>query len=115
MKLWVDDLRDPSVYVSGDWVWAKTSKEAFKELSSNKYDTVSLDNDLGEETEGKDIFNWIEQRLYWQDIDLSHLNTIYVHSSNVEAVRYILGAKDAMKSRFGIDVSIIKTDMVVAR
>lgn len=106
-KLWVDDLRDPTMHVQGEWTWAKTSEAAFRELATNAYTVVSLDNDLGEETEGKDIFNWIEERLYLQDIDLSRLKAIYLHSSNVEAVRYMHQARDHFKCRYGIDVRVM--------
>lgn len=106
-KLWVDDLRNPVEHVEGEWTWAKNSNEAFRELSSNTYEVVSLDNDLGEDTEGKDIFNWIEQRLHWRDIELSRLKTIYIHSSNGEAVRYMLGARVNFKERYGIAVRVI--------
>lgn len=112
-KLWVDDLRDPKVHVSGDWHWAKNSEEAFQELKTNKYSVVSLDNDLGEETEGIHIFDWIEERLYWKDIDLSNLKTIYVHSSNIQAVRRILGAKTIMRDKYGIDLAVIKSSSVL--
>lgn len=106
-KLWVDDLRDPAEHVQGEWEWAKNSDEAFRQLSSNTYDIVSLDNDLGEETEGKDIFNWIEQRLHWRDVELSRLKTIYIHSSNSEAVRYMLSARVQFKDRYDIVVRVI--------
>jgi hypothetical protein len=106
-KLWVDDLRDPTNHVEGEWTWAKTSKEAFQHLKSNSFEVVSLDNDLGEPTEGIHIFDWIEERLYWKDIDLDNLKAIYVHSSNVEAVRRILSAKHNMKSKYGIQVAVI--------
>ena len=109
--LWVDDLRDPKEYVKGDWTWAKTSADAFKELTTNNYSTVSLDNDLGEDVEGKDIFNWIEERLYWRDIELTNLTTIYVHSSNTQAVRYIMGAKEVMK-KYDITIKIINSDIL---
>lgn len=112
-KLWVDDIRDPTEHVSGDWEWAKTSDEAFAELSTNKYSTISLDNDLGEEIEGIHIFDWIEERLYWKDIDLSNLKTIYIHSSNIEAVRRILGAKHIMKDKYNITVAVIKSSDVI--
>lgn len=111
-KLWVDDIRDPEVHVNGSWDWARTSEEAFEMLKSNQYEIVSLDNDLGEATEGIHIFDWIEQRLYWKDIDLSRLKTIYIHSSNVSAVRHIMGAKTIMNDKYGINLSVIKTSSV---
>jgi len=112
LQLWVDDLRDPNDYVKGDWVWAKTSEEAFKHLSSNKFEVLSLDNDLGEEVEGKDIFNWIEERLYWNDIDLSKLKVIYVHSSNTNAVKYILNAKHIFWDRYKIRLTLINNEIL---
>ncbi len=110
--LWVDDLRNPEEFVKGDWHWVKNSADAFKALQTNNYEIVSLDNDLGEETEGKDIFNWIEQRLYWKDIELSKLKKIYVHSSNVAAVRQIMGAKAVMRSKYNIEINIINSDIL---
>ena len=107
-KLWVDDMRDPSQHVNDDWTWVKNSTDAFREISSNKYSIISLDNDLGEDVEGKHIFNWIEERLYWKDIDLTNLKEISIHSSNIEAVRYIMGAKSIMKEKYGIDVYVIR-------
>lgn len=110
--LWVDDLRNPEEFVKGDWHWVKNSADAFNALKTNNYEIVSLDNDLGEETEGKDIFNWIEQRLYWKDIELSKLKKIYVHSSNVAAVRQIMGAKAVMQSKYNIEINIINSDIL---
>lgn len=110
--LWVDDLRNPEEFVKGEWVWAKNSSEAFRELQTNKYEIVSLDNDLGEDVEGKDIFNWIEQRLYWKDIELSKLKKIYVHSSNVNAVKYIMNAKHIMRDKYNIEINIINNDIL---
>ena len=106
-KLWVDDIRDPTSHVNGDWVWAKTSKEAFDYIKSNTFSVISLDNDLGESIEGIHIFDWIEERLYWKDINLNKLDTIYVHSSNIQAVRRIMSAKDNMKTKYGIRVGVI--------
>lgn len=110
--LWVDDLRNPEEFVKGEWVWVKTSADAIKELQKNKYEVVSLDNDLGEEMEGKDIFNWIEQRLYWKDIELTKLKRIYVHSSNVGAVRYIMNARNIMRDKYKIEINIINSDIL---
>lgn len=111
-KLWIDDLRDPTNHVDGEWVWAKTSNEAYKYLSSNKFEVISLDNDLGEPVEGIHIFDWIEERLYWKDIELSRLKTIYVHSSNVRAVKRILSARDIMKEKYDINVAVIGSSIL---
>lgn len=52
MKLWIDDLRTPP---SG-WTWAKTPDEAIDIINtSNKIDAISLDHDLGEDSDGQSL------------------------------------------------------------
>lgn len=46
LNLWVDDLRDPSRFVHGDWVWCKTITEAIRILATQQVEVVSIDHDI---------------------------------------------------------------------
>ena len=61
IRLWVDDLRDPKESdakrkgAAGDEVWVKTPEEAIKIISTGNVISISLDGDLGEDENGKDL------------------------------------------------------------
>lgn len=44
MKLWVDDLRDPP---DDTWTVARSSDAAIQHLTTRRWQTMSLDHDLG--------------------------------------------------------------------
>lgn len=49
MRLWLDDVRDPQMYVPSPWLWtwAKTVPEAQELLLTGEVEEASLDHDLG--------------------------------------------------------------------
>lgn len=54
MKLWLDDIRNPEFWITGDyreWTWAKTAAEAMEHINTGKVTEVSLDHDLGDEVD----------------------------------------------------------------
>lgn len=78
MKLWVDDVRQPS----SDWEWVKTFEQAVDFYKSNhtQIDKISLDHDLGENTKsGYDFLKWM---IYEFGIMPKDPNAISVHSMN---------------------------------
>ena len=80
MKLWLDDVRDPTV--EGDWVIARTADEALEILKNNDVSIVSLDHDLGDVNEktGYDVLCEMEQ---WVHDDPEYIPPMmYVHSAN---------------------------------
>lgn len=107
--LWVDDLRDPYVFMNfkQDVTWAKTYESAIKILTNEDFDIIYLDNDLGNEDgfQGKHVFNYIEELLYFKK--QCDLTMIYIHSDNSSAVRTMLSAKDNIKIKYNVDMEQI--------
>ncbi len=60
MKLWVDDVRP----APEGWVWAKTLKEALDHYTSQKWDEISFDHDLGLE-DSRELATIIEENAYY--------------------------------------------------
>ena len=97
MRLWVDDERNPSVWLPhihwhrgrdpdelDDWLWVKTAQEAIAHLESEDIVEVSLDHDLGDPDEVGDgymVAVWIEERVATDEDYIPPV--IHVHSSNV--------------------------------
>lgn len=106
-KLWVDDLRDPTDYVGEGWKWVKTYDAAIDVIQSHQFETIALDNDLGEEKEGCDIFNFIEDALSNEESFVDQLHQIYIHSSNISAVNKMMGAKNIFKEKYNITITRI--------
>ncbi len=87
MRVWLDDLRDPTLphiqsgYGSeGDEVWVKTVPEALALLQTGQVRWISLDNDLGEgQEEGYAVACFIEESA-WSGA-LAELE-VYAHSDN---------------------------------
>lgn len=94
MKLWLDDIRNPSDYGHEGWVWAKTADEAITLLSREKISKASLDHDLTEtqmvkggflgrifddgEKSGYDVCVWlIRNPQYWP------VEGIDIHTGNL--------------------------------
>ncbi|MFT5679648.1 MAG: hypothetical protein ACI8RZ_000552 [Myxococcota bacterium] len=87
MRVWLDDLRDPTLahiqagYGStGDEVWVKTVPEVMALLKTGQVRSISLDNDLGEgEVEGYAVACFIEEAA-WMGT-LAPLE-VFAHSDN---------------------------------
>ena len=97
MKIWLDDLRDPSEWLPhvrwfrgrgpddlDQWVWVRTAQEAIALLESEDITEISLDFDLGPREEvgdGHDVVAWIEERAALDE--KYEPPTTHVHSSNI--------------------------------
>jgi hypothetical protein len=87
MRIWLDDLRDPTDPViqskygaTGSEVWVKSAEEALVHLRAGGVLSISLDNDLGDgQPEGHTVASWIEEQAFHNL--LSPLE-VYVHSDN---------------------------------
>lgn len=85
MKLWLDDVRDPTKYGAIGFVWVKTAKEAIEKLATGKVTFASLDHDLNEylsfenrqiENTGYNVILWMEEHNVWPE------EGVRVHSMN---------------------------------
>lgn len=91
IKLWVDDIRDPTQHGKIGWVWAKTYEEAIHYLTEYDVTEASLDHDLGilttigqsfpedhkhYEKTGYDIVKWMVLH------NIKPTNGTHVHSAN---------------------------------
>lgn len=109
MRIWIDDLRDPKNYGFDEAVWVKNSLD-YKLLlidclikdDGDSVKAIHFDNDLGEETEGYDLFLIVEEALHKGK--LKGLEEIYVHSSNPSAVHKFMLAARGLKYYFNIDL-----------
>lgn len=97
MLLWVDDIRKPRNFIdyAGRVKWAENFEEAVGFLHAYKplITEISLDNDLGEDKQGKDVLLVIEEMVFQGD--LPALKTIYIHSHNPAAVRSMQSAAES--------------------
>lgn len=78
-RVFLDDARD--VPEEG-WIGARTAQEAISLLEAGSVGVISLDHDLGEESNGTgmDVINWIESKVHEDDNwEPPHM---YVHSAN---------------------------------
>jgi hypothetical protein len=98
-RLFLDDERDPRDWLPhmrwfrgrdlaelDEWVWARTAPEAIQVLAGDGVVEVSLDHDLGEESEvgtGYDVLVWIEERV--ASDENYHPPILHVHTSNIAA------------------------------
>ncbi|ASV44248.1 hypothetical protein PBI_SCTP2_233 [Salicola phage SCTP-2] len=108
--LWVDDIRDPDDYASFkgcDVTWVKNYNRAIEEINTGMFDTICLDNDLGEEKEGVDIFNYIEEHLFNYSSFIQNLNCVYIHTSNTSARKTMLSACENLDRRFGVFIGLL--------
>lgn len=113
MLLWLDDVRDPTLYLGYQtigWTWVKTADAAITALETGTVIAASLDHDLtdlqtlGEEDNektGYSVVLFLEQNpQYWPP------RGVYVHSMNpsgrqrMQQVidRYYKGAEDVNKT-----------------
>jgi hypothetical protein len=98
-KLFLDDERDPRGWLPDmqwfcghdladldEWIWAKTVREAVDALERNDVTEVSLDHDLGEDSNGGsgyDVLVWLEERTAFDET--YRLPLIHIHTSNTGA------------------------------
>lgn len=75
MKLWIDDVRLPPT----GWFWAKNSEVALQLLSTDQFDEISFDHDLGGDDTAYPVATWIEEQAYHGKINKM---IWYVHSAN---------------------------------
>lgn len=76
-KLYLDDMRD----TPKGWDRAHTAQECVEALATQKYDTVSLDHDLGDkQPTGYDVLVWIEETI--QEHKDFKIPTIFIHTDN---------------------------------
>jgi hypothetical protein len=102
MKLWIDDQRDPTIFVPAfgriegdgtDWVWAKNYDEAMDHLSSPyfKWTHMSFDHDLGPgQKTGYDLIKFIAEKGLWPT------EYIAVHSANPVGVENMTAVIEQM-------------------
>jgi len=92
MKLFVDDVRKSP---DSSWEIARTYKEAIDALKSGMVEVLSLDHDLGEDLTGYDIINWLERKVYHEEIEAP--KEILVHSANPVGVNNIKRAINSIE------------------
>lgn len=85
VKLWLDDIRDPSHFGHIGWTWVKTADDAIALLASGCVCKASLDHDLtisqtigypDREKTGYDVVCWMEENNVWPP------DGVKVHSLN---------------------------------
>jgi hypothetical protein len=86
IRLFLDDLRDPSEYGIHNVTWVKTYDEAVEQLKTGRVEWVSFDNDLGEGLEGYDVAKYIEENVFSKKIPCPLWQ---IHSANPEGRRKI--------------------------
>lgn len=96
--LWVDDERLPMNFLPElnqfkKVLVAKDTKSAMMFIGRDKeiITHIHLDNDLGEEKEGRDIFNTVESMVFFGE--LPALEGVAVHTSNPGAAESMMSAK----------------------
>lgn len=98
IRLWVDDLRDLKSDdgirkgASGDEVWVKTPDEAKELLSTGNVTSVSLDGDLGDdnnrkELSGLEITKYIQELAYYNKIPRLRWA---IHTDNPSKLKYMI-------------------------
>lgn len=104
--LWLDDERNPSDpehrinlehYGQYKVTWVKTYEEFVAILTTQKWDGISFDNDLGTEKEGSHAFNYLEELImtekYVPPVDFD----LQVHSANGSAADRIKAGIENLK------------------
>jgi len=80
--LWLDDVRDPSNFGHPGAVWVRNVDDALNLLTSQKWDLVSLDHDLGE---GHDRDGWVVAKALVEmalDKKITFGTALQCHSAN---------------------------------
>jgi len=102
-KLYLDDMRDSPK----GWDRVHTAQECVNSLITQKYDTVSLDHDLGEnQLTGYDVLAWLEETVRkHKDFKIP---TIFIHTDNpvgrirmVQALESIWRIRNASTNNVG--------------
>jgi len=83
MRLWVDDERLPP---DDTWTWAKTAKDAYTYWTSNDVSELSLDHDLGDGGDTRQLATSI--------LGMAHAGQKppprwFIHSANPVGVEYL--------------------------
>lgn len=83
MKLFIDDIRP----IPEGWIGARNIGDAAFFMRNQTFTAISFDNDMGEEKEGADLANWLEQKLATGEFSKERFkNCVFtVHSSNPAA------------------------------
>lgn len=107
--LWVDDERLPMNFLPKlnqfkKILVAQDSKSAmmFIDRDKERITHIHLDNDLGEEKEGRDIFNTVESMVFFNELPV--LESIAIHTSNPGAAESMMLAK-----QFLADMGVVLT------
>jgi len=98
MKLWLDDLREPTKFLGNigkSFIWARTYEEAIHMLEKDNIDYISLDHDLGTKKTGYDVLLYIEKRTF-TDKKYSPPK-IGIHTSNPSAAIKMKACKDKIE------------------
>jgi len=76
-KLYLDDMRD----TPKGWDRVHTAQECVDAITTQQYDTVSLDHDLGEnQPTGYEVLVWLEEVVYkYKDFKIP---TVFIHTDN---------------------------------
>ena len=108
MRIWLDDKRDPCDYGYPDAVWVKNAIDykllligCILEDDGLSIEAIHFDNDLGEKTEGYDLFLKIEELVHKEK--LPGLKQVFVHTSNPGAAQKFMLAKDSL-ARYGVEM-----------
>ena len=96
MKLWLDDIRA----APSDWIHVTTAAAAIGILEHNQVDEISLDHDLGEESQetGYTVILWLENQVMRHDYVPP---TIYIHTANPVARKRMERARDQIIAFLG--------------
>lgn len=96
IRLWLDDIRDPSEHGCIGWTWVKTADEAIALLRTGNVTQASLDHDLSiaatmgcpapDERTGYTVACWMEENEVWPK------DGVTVHSMNPVGKRRMLEA-----------------------
>jgi hypothetical protein len=82
VKVFLDDIRMPP---DNSWVIVRNVSEAKRILQTNSVEWLSLDHDLGDNTEtGYDLVKWLEEQVYEGSIVPMTMTT---HSANPVGVK----------------------------
>lgn len=93
MKIWLDDVRDPTdpeiqelFGAEGDEIWCKTVKAAAELLITGDVISISFDHDLQSHKTGYDLAKWIERKAHNGELKPISWR---VHSKNAEGANNI--------------------------
>lgn len=112
MKLWIDDIRPAP---NGYDIWAKSYQEAVNAIDTyaNQITHISFDHDIasyddfGNELTGYAVAVYIEQQIYYGDIDANTIIGIQIHSSNSSGSPRIRNCFEQIKKVYNNNLVII--------